>query len=71
MYRIGHVLGLALVAATSTAGAQEKVPFLSLDADLTGGKPTTISGFLYRPEGPGPFSAVSVVRIFETTGQAR
>ena len=57
IYWIGHVLGLALVAATSTAGAQEKVPFPSLDADLTGGKPTTISGFLYRPEGPGPFSA--------------
>jgi len=58
MYWIGLALGLAVIAVTSTAGAQEKVTFPSLDADLTGGKPITISGFLYRPEGPGPFSAV-------------
>jgi hypothetical protein len=48
MHWIGLALGLALVAATSTAGAQEKVTFASLDADLTGGKPTTLSGYLYR-----------------------
>jgi len=58
MHWIWLALGLALVAATSTAGAQERVTFPSLDADLTGGKPTTVSGFLYRPEGPGPFPAV-------------
>src|ERR1700738_2336805 len=58
MHWIGLALGLALVAAISTAGAQEKVTFPSLDADLTGGKPTTVSGFLYRPEGSGPFPTV-------------
>jgi dienelactone hydrolase len=58
MHWIGLALGLALVAATSTAGAQEKVTFPSLDADQTGGKPTTVSGYLYKPEGPGPFPAV-------------
>ena len=58
MHCIGLAAGLALVAATLTAGAQEKVTFPSLDADLTGGKPTTVSGYLYRPEGPGPFPAV-------------
>jgi dienelactone hydrolase len=54
----GLAAGLALVAATLTVGAQEKVSFPSLDADLTGAKPTTVSGYLYRPKGPGPFPAV-------------
>jgi dienelactone hydrolase len=40
------------------AQAQEKVSFPSTDADLKGGAPTTITGYLYKPEGPGPFPAV-------------
>src|SRR5207245_10144202 len=55
MHWIWLAFGLALVAATSTAGAQERVSFPSLDADLTGGKPTTLGGLLYSREGPRPF----------------
>ena len=29
-----------------------------MDADLKGGAPTTITGYLYKPEGAGPFGAV-------------
>src|SRR5207237_361915 len=58
MHWIGLALGLALVAGPSIAGAQERVTFPSLDADLTGGRPTTVNGYLYKPEGPGPFPAV-------------
>jgi dienelactone hydrolase len=58
MHWVGFAVGLALVTATSMADAQQKVTFPSLDSDLTGGKPTTVSGFLYQPEGPGPFPAV-------------
>jgi dienelactone hydrolase len=34
------------------------VTFPSRDGDLTGGAPTTIDGWLMRPEGEGPFAAV-------------
>ncbi|MDI4235221.1 dienelactone hydrolase family protein [Bradyrhizobium sp. Arg237L] len=47
-----------LLALISTARAQEKVSFPSTDSDLTGGTPTIINGYLYRPSGPGPFAAV-------------
>src|SRR5215831_16313152 len=40
------------------AQAQEKVTFASTDADLKGGAATNITGYLYKPEGPGPFPAV-------------
>ena len=40
------------------AQAQDKVSFPSTDADLKGGTPTTITGYLYKPEGAGPFPAV-------------
>jgi dienelactone hydrolase len=40
------------------ARAQEKISFPSTDADLKGGTPTTITGYLYKPEGSGPFPAV-------------
>jgi dienelactone hydrolase len=43
--------------ATAVAG-QERVKFRSLDADLTGGGPTELDGYLYRPPGEGPFPAV-------------
>jgi hypothetical protein len=36
----------------------EKVLFPSTDADLKGGMPTTITGYLYKPAGPCPFAAV-------------
>jgi dienelactone hydrolase len=32
--------------------------FPSTDGDLTGGTPTTITGYLYKPAGAGPFAAV-------------
>src|SRR5262249_6991374 len=47
----------ALVAA-GAASAAETISFESLDADLTGGKPTTIKAALFKPSGAGPFSAV-------------
>jgi dienelactone hydrolase len=40
------------------AAAQEKVSFPSTDGDLKGGTPTTITGYLYKPAGSGPFAAV-------------
>ena len=40
------------------AKAQEKVSFPSTDADLKGGTPTTLTGYLYKPAGAGPFTAV-------------
>ena len=45
------------VLASSVAG-QERVTFPSLDADLTGGPPTELDGYLYRPSGDGPFPAL-------------
>jgi dienelactone hydrolase len=36
----------------------QKVVFPSEDAELTGGKPTMLEGYLFRPEGPGPFPAI-------------
>ena len=47
----------ALLAA-GAAGAAETVSFESLDADLTGGTPTTIQAALFKPPGTGPFGAV-------------
>jgi dienelactone hydrolase len=41
------------------AVAQEKVSFSSTDGDLKGGTPTTITGYLYKPAGAGPFAAVA------------
>ena len=55
--RIALVFSVVL-ALSSAAGAQEKVSFPSTDGDLKGGTPTTISGYLYKPAGSGPFAAV-------------
>jgi poly(3-hydroxybutyrate) depolymerase len=52
------VLFLALTAAGLPAHAQEKIAFPSTDADLKGGTPTAITGYLYRPEGSGPFPTI-------------
>ena len=42
----------------AVAATQEKVSFPSTDGDLKGGPPTTITGYLYKPAGSGPFAAV-------------
>jgi dienelactone hydrolase len=53
------VLSLNLsFALISIAGAQERVSFPSTDGDLKDGKPTIITGYLYKPAGSGPFAAV-------------
>jgi hypothetical protein len=38
--------------------APDKVRFPSQDADLTGGSPTIIDGYLFKPVGQGPFPAI-------------
>jgi dienelactone hydrolase len=38
--------------------AQERVEFSSTDSVLTGGAPTKLDGYIYRPAGDGPFPAV-------------
>lgn len=60
MTRIGFVtvLSVALLGWAAPARAQEKVSFPSTDADLKGGMPTTLTGYLFKPEGAGPFPAV-------------
>jgi dienelactone hydrolase len=54
------VLAVAFVSLMipAVAAAQEKVSFPSTDGDLKGGTPTTITGYLYKPTGSGPFAAV-------------
>ncbi len=37
---------------------EEKIAFPSEDRELTGGKPTMLQGYLFRPDGPGPFPAI-------------
>lgn len=59
MNYIAFITALAVASVSALpAWSQEKVSFASTDADLTGGKPTTITGYLYKPEGAGPFPAV-------------
>jgi len=48
----------ALFIGSQTVAAQEKVSFPSTDGDLKGDAPTTITGYLYKPAGSGPFAAV-------------
>jgi len=55
--RFVAALGISL-AAGLPANSQEKITFPSMDADLKGGTATSITGYLYKPEGPGPFPAV-------------
>ena len=47
-----------LFTLVSVVRAQEKVSFPSTDGDLKRGVPTTITGYLYKPAGSGPFPAV-------------
>jgi len=55
-----HVAAYAACAllAAGPARAFETISFQSLDADLTGGKATTIEAALFKPPGAGPFAAV-------------
>lgn len=55
--RVALAFGL-LLALVSITKAQEKVSFPSTDGELKSGTPTIINGYLYRPPGPGPFTAV-------------
>jgi dienelactone hydrolase len=57
MRRIILACALACILGVP-AKAQEKVSFPSTDGDLKGGTPTTITGYLYKPAGAGPFAAV-------------
>lgn len=52
------VVALLLLLGANNTAAQEKVAFPSTDEEVTFGAPTVIAGFLYKPEGPGPFPAV-------------
>jgi dienelactone hydrolase len=58
MYRILMCAAAGALLIASQAVAQERMSFPSTDADLKGGTPTTITGYLYRPAGSGPFAAV-------------
>ena len=49
---------VCVLLAVDAASASETVSFESLDADLTGGKATTIHAALFKPPGAGPFGAV-------------
>lgn len=58
MLRLLLVLVALIAPISPPAVAQERVTFASLDADLAGGRATTIVAWLYRPQGNGPFPAV-------------
>lgn len=57
------------------AQAQEKVSFPSTDTDIKGGTPTSITGYLYKPAGAGPFPAVVAMHgcdgVVEDDGKVR
>ena len=55
--RVAAYAACAFLAA-GPARAFETISFQSLDADLTGGKATTIEAALFKPPGAGPFAAV-------------
>jgi hypothetical protein len=58
MYRVLMCAAAGALFISGQAVAQEKVSFPSTDGDLKGGTPTTITGYLYKPAGSGPFAAV-------------
>ena len=64
-----------ILPLTGPAAAQDRVTFPSLDTDITGGRPTTIVAWLYRPQGSGPFPAVVALHdcsgLFERAGRMR
>lgn len=44
--------------ARAVSSQSEKITFSSADGDLHDGKPTLLDGYLFRPEGNGPFPAI-------------
>jgi dienelactone hydrolase len=46
------------LSALASSIEPQKVTFASEDEDLTGGVPTILDGYVYRPDGPGPFPAI-------------
>ncbi|KMO41551.1 hypothetical protein VQ02_05040 [Methylobacterium variabile] len=53
------VVGLAFLTSLTSAAAWERVAFPSNDADLSASATaTTITGYIFRPAGAGPFPAV-------------
>jgi dienelactone hydrolase len=59
MNRLMFTAALSVALAVGLpADAQDKVTFPSTDADLKGGTATAITGYLYKPDGAGPFPAV-------------
>jgi dienelactone hydrolase len=58
MRRIAYATLFISLGLAFSAQAQDKVTFPSKDSDLTGGMATTIAGYLYKPEGTGPFPAI-------------
>jgi dienelactone hydrolase len=44
--------------ARISSNKPEKITFASADGDLLDGKPTLLDGYLFRPEGKGPFPAL-------------
>jgi dienelactone hydrolase len=58
MSRILMCAAAGALFISTQAVAQEKVSFPATDGDLKGGTPTTITGYLYKPTGSGPFAAV-------------
>ena len=55
---VGSAWLVIVASEVPTVMAQEKVLFPSVDADLTGGAPTTLTGFLFRPSAGGASPAV-------------
>jgi dienelactone hydrolase len=53
-----YIIVILATVFAMPAKAQEKVSFPSTDGDLKGGTPTTVTGYLYKPAGSGPFAAV-------------
>jgi dienelactone hydrolase len=59
MNRLKFTAALSVALAVGLpAHAQDKVTFPSTDAELKGGTATAITGYLYKPEGAGPFPAI-------------
>jgi dienelactone hydrolase len=55
---VSAALFWAQLVCPVTAAAQETVHFDSADSDLTHGAPTRLDGYLFKPEGAGPFPAI-------------
>ncbi len=69
------IVPVFIATLSSFAAAEERITFSSLDADLAGGKATTITAWLYRPQGAGPHPAVVALHgcsgLLERSGRKR